>query len=582
MWNRAMQQRAAGQLSQAVATVRMHLKVKPRDAHALHLLATMQMEAGDPQAAAVSAERALALLPGQPDFSATLASCLARLGRFEQAIALWEGLLAGQPDHAPTLSALAAAYAMVGQAERGVAVGRRAVELMPGVPHAVGNLAIALTAAGRTEETEQALRAGVLQAPDDRFLRATLLMQMHYRMQDPAEMLEAHRTFGRMVPAPRPPAIVDPDPARPLRVGIVSPDLCRSSVANFLLAALQPPAGVTLVAFATAAHHEGDPVNARLKSLVHEWVDAFRLPGGDLDACIRQRRIDVLLELAGHVGESPLASLAAKPAPVIVTAIGYPGTTGVPAVDWRLVDSITDPPGSEHACTERLLRLDPCFLCYAPPEEAPEIRSPAEATPFTFGSFNNHQKISPETLQLWAAALQAVPGSKLLLKSSLAARSSREQGRDAHLLQRMDESGIDRSRIELHPHVATQGDHLHLYGRMHVALDTTPYNGTTTTCEALWMGVPVITTLGDRHASRVSASLLHAAGHPEWVAKDVADFTRIARDLAADRPRLAALRASLRAQVQASTLCDAAAYGERFHKAIRTCWARACGAANGS
>jgi predicted O-linked N-acetylglucosamine transferase (SPINDLY family) len=257
---------------------------------------------------------------------------------------------------------------------------------------------------------------------------------------------------------------------------------------------------------------------------------------------------------------------------VIVSAIGYPNTTGVPAVDWRVVDSITDPPGSEHLCTERLLRLDPCFLCYSPPQEAPEPALPEADAPITFGSFNNAAKIGPTSIELWARVLKAVPGSRLLLKSQTLSDAA---GR-ARIEKRFAQAGIEASRLELVAYSKTRQEHLELYKRVHVALDTTPYNGTTTTCEALWMGVPVLTTLGDRHAARVSASLLHAAGHPELVAKDADAFVQLAASLAQDRARLATLRTNLRGELRASPLCDAPAYAARFHAAIRDCWKQWC------
>ena len=290
-----------------------------------------------------------------------------------------------------------------------------------------------------------------------------------------------------------------------------------------------------------------------------------------LDDAIRAERIDVLVELSGHTGANRLTALASKPAPVIVSAIGYPNTTGLPAVDWRVVDSITDPPGAEAFCTERLLRLDPCFLCYRPPDLDVEPAMPA-ADPVTFGSFNNSAKIGAECTALWARVLQAVPGSRLLVKTQTLADPAVQQA----IRRRLAEGGIDEDRVELIAQASTRAEHLALYGRVHVALDSVPYNGTTTTCEALWMGVPVVALLGDRHASRVSASLLSAAGHPEWVAEDAEGVVRIAAALAGDTPHLAAIRSSLRDELRASPLLDSKAYAQRFHAAIRGCWREWC------
>jgi len=247
-----------------------------------------------------------------------------------------------------------------------------------------------------------------------------------------------------------------------------------------------------------------------------------------------------------------------------VTAIGYPDTTGVPAIDLRLVDSITDPPGSEGLCTENPLRLDPCFLCYTPPDEAPEPAMPPAEAPITFGSFNNIAKVVPSTVALWSRALRAVPGSRLLLKSiGLDDPSIR-----ALALERFGREGIDPSRIDLRDAGLDRGSHLALYGQVHVALDPTPYNGTTTTCEALWMGVPVVTLRGVRHASRVSSSLLSACGCGDWIAADPESFARIAAELAFDRGSLKGIRDTLRSSMRASALLDAPAYAKRLFDAL--------------
>jgi predicted O-linked N-acetylglucosamine transferase (SPINDLY family) len=350
-------------------------------------------------------------------------------------------------------------------------------------------------------------------------------------------------------------------------VGLLSSDLRAHSVGFFVQSlAMHAPPGMELVAFSGAPKAWADGVTDRIRSRCRRWHEVSSMDDATLDALIRTERVDVLLELAGHTTGHRLAAIARKPAPVIVTAIGYPDTTGLPAVDARLVDAITDPVGTENRCSERLVRLDPCFLCYTPPDEAPEPRMPAADAPFTFGSFNNASKIGPRTAQAWSRALAAVPGSRLLLKSAgLADRVTR-----GTLLQALATAGIDPMRVETLDLAAGRREHLEAYARVHVALDTTPYNGTTTTCEALWMGVPVVTTLGDRHAARVSASLLRAAGFPEWIAEDEAAFARVAADLASDRSRLTTLRASMRERLRASALLDGPAYARRVLAALES------------
>jgi predicted O-linked N-acetylglucosamine transferase (SPINDLY family) len=352
-------------------------------------------------------------------------------------------------------------------------------------------------------------------------------------------------------------------------MGVLSGDLRGHSVAAFADAIIRhAPNGVDLIAFSVAPPDRSDATTDALKPTFGRWLDVSGLDPDALDARIRQERIDILLELGGHTSGGRLAALARKPAPVIVSAIGYPNTTGLPAVDARVVDPLTDPDGSERFCTERLIRIEPCFLCYRPPEDAPDPTLPDPGEPITFGSFNNLQKISPETIQSWAGVLTAVPDSRLLLKSPGLSDPSVQR----LLIERLGQAGILPGRVEMIAFTKDRREHLALYHRVHVALDTTPYNGTTTTCEALWMGVPVVTTLGDRHAARVSASLLHACGHAELVAKDADAFVELARTLAADRTRLSALRTGLRGELRTSPLCDAPAYAARFHAAIRECW----------
>jgi len=561
-----------GSLPQAASSLRTHLKLKPKDAQALQLLGQTLLRMGDHAAGIVALQRAVQAQPSSPELRCDLGNALVGADRVSEAITQWESVLESHPDHAASLAALAASYPKVGRSLDGVRAGERAVALRPDWPGATANLALALSTAGRTEDAQQALAEGVRRHPGESRLWSTWLFGMNFRLHPIEWVHQAHRAFGARFTAPAPCPPSDPDPERPLRIGVVSPDLGQSSVSHFIGAFLaHRPAGDTMVAFSTGQPRHDDTTAARLRTLFDEFVEAWHMDAPALEAAMRRRRLDVLIDLAGHVWNNALPVLATKPAPVIVSAIGYANTTGVPAVDWRLVDSITDPPGHEGHCTERLLRLDPCFLCFEP-GESPEPASPPDDQPFTFGSFNNADKVSPETIRLWTAAVHAVPGSRLLLKS----QAMSEPSARLRLQERLDQAGMPADRVEMIAYATDRNAHLRVYTRVHASLDTTPYNGTTTTCEALWMGVPVITTLGDRHAARVSASLLAAVGHPEWVARDQDDFVRIAVALAGDRARLADLRARLRSEMAASPLCDASGYANRFHAAIRSCWSDAC------
>jgi predicted O-linked N-acetylglucosamine transferase (SPINDLY family) len=291
--------------------------------------------------------------------------------------------------------------------------------------------------------------------------------------------------------------------------------------------------------------------------------------------------MDVLIDLSGLTTGNMLAAFAMRPAPVQMTYLGYPNTTGVAAVDYRIVDSITDPPGAEAHAVERLLRIDPCFLCYGGMEaarvaEGPPSQAPGSGGAVTFGSFNALQKVTDTTMRLWAEILRAVPGGRARL--AVKYMSTGDEQTRARLRQRLEAAGVPADRIVLMAPLPEYRDHLEAYGEIDVALDTFPYNGTTTTCEALWMGVPVVTMAGRVHAARVGASLLSAAGLPDLVARDADGYVAAAVRLAQDAGRLAALRSGLREQMKRSPLCNRAGFGERFGEAVRGAWRAWCGA----
>ncbi len=575
--DRAQREVAAGRVDAALAAVRLHLKIRPKDIEAMVLLGELLSTAGQFDLAVQQFSRLLAMQPASGLHRYNLANALIDARRVKEGIVELERLRASEPDNIGPHLALAVAYVEVDATDKAIEAGRRAMQLDPTLAASAGNLSYAYTRAGMTEEAYQAAKVGVDANPNEPKLRSMMLLAMNYTDATPEAIAQAHREYARVVGPPVRPAKTDPDPERPIRVGLLSGDMRDHSVSFFVEPFLRhADPRVSFEIFSNSAPQSFDATSKRIRGHAAAWHDCGHMPHPAIDALIRSRNIDVLLELGGHSGEPRLLALIERPAPVIISAIGYPNTTGVPAIEWRLVDAITDPPGSERFCTEQLLRIDPCFLCYTAPTDAPEPAMPDASQPITFGSFNNATKIGARSVELWARVLQAVPGSRLLMKAQSLTDST---GRKV-ILERFAAAGIAPDRLELVAYTKTRDEHLRLYNRVHVALDTVPYNGTTTTCEALWMGVPVITTLGDRHAARVSASLLHAAGHPELVASDADAFVRIAASLAQDRERLATLRTSLRAEMAASPLMDAPGYAARFHAAVRACWRAWCSQQN--
>jgi predicted O-linked N-acetylglucosamine transferase (SPINDLY family) len=355
----------------------------------------------------------------------------------------------------------------------------------------------------------------------------------------------------------------------------MSPDFRQHSVSFFLepLLAAHDPAAVQVFCYADVA--QPDAVTQRLMSYVHHWRDVAGCRDDDLCRVLAADRIDILVDLAGHTKGNRLAVFAQRSAPVQVTAIGYPATTGLAAMDYRLCDAVTDPPPEADAWSvETLVRLDAGLHCYRPPANAPAVGPlPAQAAGYiTFGAFNKLAKISRDTVALWAEVLKAVPTSRLLVKTKPLAEAETR----ARLERAFADAGIAPARLELRGWEAQDRAHLDLYNHVDIALDTTPYNGTTTTCEALWMGVPVLTLAGRGHAARVGASLLSQVGLTDWIADNADAFVARARTATADTSALASLRKDLRATVAASPLCDGAVYARAVEGAYRAMWRKAC------
>ena len=563
-WRETMALAESGRLDEALAAARTRLRIRPRDPASSALLGRLLLAAGRPDQALPQLQRSVELAPRDPAFQNNLGTCLAAVGRHADAVRAFRAALSVDESMVASWVGLAASQFALGQSDDGLESSGRAFALAPAMPPVVLCRFDALLRGRSPAAAVEMCRAHLAAHPGDAVTRSRMLFATNYLDADPAAVASEHREYGARLPAPSPP------PARtgpgPLRVGILSSDLRGHSVGFFVDAFLRErPADVEFIVFSCAPAHWEDDFMRHLRGLVQGWHSVDRLDDAALDALIRRERIDVLLELNGHSSHNRLPALARQPAPAVVTMIGYPNTTGLPAVGWRVVDSVTDPPGSEWMCTERLVRLDPCFLCYTPPADAPEPSMPADGEPVTFGSFNNALKVGDRSVQLWSKALHAVPGSRILLKSSGQDGEFMRRG----VLARFEANGIAADRVLFESHARGFADHLRLYSRIHVALDTVPYNGTTTTCEALWMGVPVVALLGDRHASRVSASLLRAAGCGEWVASSDGEFAATAARLASDRAGLAALRSGLRGRLRASALLDARAYSARLVDALR-------------
>jgi predicted O-linked N-acetylglucosamine transferase (SPINDLY family) len=350
----------------------------------------------------------------------------------------------------------------------------------------------------------------------------------------------------------------------------VSPNFSRHSVGYFIAPVIAAHDRRQFEVFCYYTHRLSDDATARIRASADGWRDVATASDDALEALIRADGIDVLVDLAGHCKGNRLAVFARKPAALQLTWLGYPDTTGLDAIDVRITDGIADPaPGADARHTERLWRMDGTFLAYDPPRDSPGVAARRADAPVAFGSFNHAAKLNEPTIALWAEILARVPDARLILKSGLLDRADTRD----RVLERFERNGVAVARIEVEGWRPDRGSHLALYGEVDIALDTYPYNGTTTTCEALWMGVPVVSRAGDVHMSRVGASLLRGAGLGELVAESDAQYVELAVALAGDAARRARLRASLRERLRASPLLDHAG----FTRQLEQCYLQSLG-----
>jgi predicted O-linked N-acetylglucosamine transferase (SPINDLY family) len=563
----------AGDFEQAVALCERLLVNAPTHLPAWLWKAQALFRAGRTTAAEHAMASAFALPGKHPAGWNNLGNLLDELGRPRDAQAALNRAIEQAPDFSPAHNNLGTVLAGQGRYAAAAAAHRQALDLDPRNLAAMNNLGVALLEQGCAREAVVAFDRVLAADPSMRDAADNRLYAEIYRETDHRAIHALHAAWGKnapAVPALRP---IAPDPERRLRVGYVSPDFRRHSLSFFVEPVLAAHDATAVEVFCYADVVQGDAVTARIKAAAHHWRDSYHLRDEALLSLIREDRIDILVDLAGHTKGNRLAVFARRAAPVQVTAWGYPATTGLPAMDYRLCDGITDPATEADAwAVESLVRLVPGLHCYAPPADAPPVGPlPALAAEhITFGSFNKLAKISPETVALWSAALKAVPGSRLLLKTKPLA----EDETRARIAQMFAGEGIEADRLDLRGWIPGDRGHLDLYNQIDIALDTVPYNGTTTTCEALWMGVPVLTVVGRSHAARVGASLLSQANMAEWVVPETA-FAARAAGFAGHLGALDQLRRNLRADVAASPLCDATAHARGLESAYRAMWRKA-------
>ncbi len=612
--NVGMLLKAKGDLEPSARAFRAALSANPGHIPAHVNLISLLLEEKDAPAAEAQCRSALEIDPDSSGVLSNLGAALLELRRWQEAAESYRRVLALAANDLPAHLGLAGALMGSRQHDKAEQVLRRALEIDPehararcllgdvlvtlemldeatdeyrsvdgystAFAYAQDGLGRALKKQGHMGSALAAYGRALAARPSFADTHSNSVFARNYATDiSPMALLQEHRSWAHRHTSHLAPSATPVtgdragDSGRPLHVGYVSADFCRHSVAYFIeaLIARRDHERFKVTCYANVAHP--DDLSERIRTAADSWRDIRRLDDEAVAKLVIEDGIDILVDLSGHTAGNRLPVFARRPAPVQVSYLGYPNTTGLEQIDYRLTDELADPVGeSDRLHSESLMRLATGFLCYSPTTDTPPVsEAPVLSNGFiTFASFNNVTKVNESVVAAWAAILNGLPGSRLLLKS----RQLADRGARRRLLELFSGHGVEPPRLELRGGLLTRSEHLETYARVDVALDPFPYNGTTTTCEALWMGVPVIALAGQVHRGRVGASILHYSGLDELLAQDVDAYVRKALALAGDGQALVALRQSLRQRMASSTLMDAEAAVRDLENAYGEMWRR--------
>jgi len=565
---------------EAIIQFRKALELNPGLIHAYNYIGIALQEKKQFDDAIPFYQKAVQLNPADPTAYINLGIVFHNIRQHEKAIEYFQCALQRNPNLHQAYDYMGLSFALEGNVEKAIESYRSSLLINPASQMTLINLGNMLAKQGNPEDAEKCLRRVLQINPGNLDAAQSLLYNVFYDTRyDAQAIFSEHLRFSTRFAEPLSvfgaPHTNERSVMRKLKIGYVSGDFKRHSVAYFIEPVLSAHNREHFEVFCYSNVDTGDDVTERLKNSADQWKDLSILSDNDAVELIRKDGIDILVDLSGHTHNNRILLFAYKPAPVQVSWIGYPATTGLSSIDYKIVDSHTDPPpATEQFYTEKLIRLPGCFLCYSPEKDSPEINGPPARTEgyVTFGSFNNFSKVSPEMIALWTEILSLVPRSRILMKSAIFSDGTTCK----YVMDLFHQKGIDAQRIGLLPWEPIVSKHLGTYHRIDIALDTFPYNGTTTTCEALWMGVPVIVLEGNTHVSRVGASLLSNVGLPELIAGTTDEYKSIAVNLAGDLERLKSLRGNLRTMMELSPLCNAKRFTANLEMCYRRMWETWC------
>ena len=571
---------ACGDMESALAAFCKALKIDPEYASAHFNLGNTWVRLGDVKSAQAAYQRAIALKPDFVDAEVALGALLDDLRDFEGACAHYRRALVLQPDYAQAHCNLGKSLRDLGRFDDAVVCFGKALELNPAYAEAYVNLGVVLGDLGEQRKALDCYRQALNLKPEYLAALSNLLFLLNYETVNEgiSAFAEAQR-FGEAAAQLATPFIhwnVAVVPSRCLRVGFVSGDFRTHPVSYFLegvLVALSQTAVGRLEFVAYSNHSFEDSVTDRLKKIFHAWRSCAGLEDAEMARRIHDDAVDILIDLSGHTASNRLPVFAFKSAPVQVSWLGYFATTGLKEIDYLVADPWTLLPSEEQLFVEHIWRLPETRLCFTPPPFDIGVTSlPAlDSGHITFASFNNSSKITDSVVALWAQVLREVPNSRLFLKSPQLEEVRIRLAMQARFLAQ----GVDPSQL-IFEGLSPRDQYLAAYNRVDIALDPFPYTGGTTSAEALWMGVPVLTLAGRSFLSRQGVGLLANAGLMDWIAENPQDYVDRARSHAKDLSTLSRLRTTLRQRVLTTPLFDAKRFASHFEAALRNMWCIWC------
>jgi predicted O-linked N-acetylglucosamine transferase (SPINDLY family) len=561
-----------GQFSEAVVAYRRAVVLKPHEAELHYYLGNALKETGQFADAVAAYREAIALVPDDAEIFNDLGIALKHELQFRDAIAAYRRAISLNPQYAEARCNLAAALKATGDFDEAIPAYRQALAVNPDLYEAHIDLGDTLKDTGQLDEAIAAYRQAIAANPGDPKAYSDVIFAMHYHPgYDARSIADELRDWNSRHAEPLrqfiQPHSSDRDPDRVLRIGYVSPDFRNHPVGRNLLPLFQHHDRRHFEITAYASVRQPDAMTGQLRQNADRWRDIVALNDEEAARQIRDDQIDILIDLALHTGGNRSLVFARKPAPVQVSYLGYCGSTGLDAIDYRISDHFIDPPElGESYYSEKTIRLRKSYWCYQPDEDLALDVSPPPAVKngfVTFGCQNNYCKISPPLWNAWMAILRAAPTSRFLVFSPPG--SHRDAAR-----KRLAGAGINPERLQFSQ--STGREYFHRYGQIDIALDPFPFCGGHTTCDALWMGVPVVTLSGETAVGRGGRSILSNIGLPELIALAQDEYVRKAIDLANDPSRMETLRRTMRERMRASPLMDAEQFARDMESVYRRIW----------